>query len=192
MTTLAEVEEEISSPCILPPPIHSPESMQVVHHQNTYFMDGGNRFISLPTLGNSTTKTASHISRAFEEWLQQKLYKATFDTLPILEDSVELLAEDVLNTLKQRSSLKSLTGVSRVYVKIRTGHIYTYHQLEDGQPLITEDMEDFFQQFPLFIEVIIYTSICHHTKDSLQLLVSVENLSINPKEPVSLSEEVSF
>ncbi|KAL0073941.1 hypothetical protein J3Q64DRAFT_1779814 [Phycomyces blakesleeanus] len=172
--------------------IEDPQNSRVSRYQNTYFMDGGNRFISLPTLGNTTTKAASHISRIFEEWLQQKLYKATFDRLPILEDSVELIAEDVLNTLKLRSSLRGLTGLSNACVKIRTGHIYTYHQLEDGQPLITEEMEDFFQQFPLFIEVIVYTMTRTNPPDQdyLELIISVENLTVNPNQPYSLSDQI--
>ncbi|KAI9016392.1 hypothetical protein CLU79DRAFT_763641 [Phycomyces nitens] len=196
MSTLGDQDIDYFSPpqSSLRQTIEDPENARVSRYQNTYFMDGGNRFISLPTLGNTTTKAASHISRIFEEWLQQKLYNASFDRLPILEDSVELIAEDVLNTLKLRSSIRGLTGLSNAYVKIRTGHIYTYHQLEDGQPLITEDMEDFFQQFPLFIEVIVYTMTRNSPPDQdyLELLISVENLTVNPNQPYSLSDQISI
>ncbi|KAI8890903.1 hypothetical protein K501DRAFT_328082 [Backusella circina FSU 941] len=133
---------------------------RVSRYQNTYFMDGGNRFISLPTLGNTSTRAASHISRVFEDWLQNKLYNQSnncLERLPILEDSVELLAEDVVNKLKSRNSVRGLTGLAQVFIEMRAGHVYTYHQMENGQPLITADMEDFFQQFPLFVEIIIYT-----------------------------------
>ncbi|RCH81084.1 hypothetical protein CU097_000218, partial [Rhizopus azygosporus] len=77
-----------------------PENSRISKYQNTYFMDGGSRFISLPTLGNTSTKAASHISRMFEDWLQYKLYHQNYDErLPILEDSVELIAEDIVNKL---------------------------------------------------------------------------------------------
>ncbi|KAI9246507.1 hypothetical protein BDA99DRAFT_527077 [Phascolomyces articulosus] len=180
---------------------------QVSRYQNTYFMDGGNRFISLPTLGNTNTKAASHISRLFEEWLENKIYRHPssnngYDHLPILEDSVELLAEDVLNKLKSRP--QTMTGMSKVLVKVRTGHVYTYHQLQDGQPLITEDMEDFFQQFPLFVEIMIYTmgGDCATTpnnniftttpsdQQSTELLLSVENATINPENPYRIIDEI--
>ncbi|KAI8149794.1 hypothetical protein BJV82DRAFT_504232 [Fennellomyces sp. T-0311] len=178
-----------------------PTNAQVSRYQNTYFMDGGNRFISLPTLGNTNTKAASHISRLFEEWLENKIYRqpssnpVVYERLPILEDSVELLAEDVLNKLKSRPA--TMTGMSKVLVKVRTGHVYTYHQLQDGQPLITEDMEDFFQQFPLFVEIMIYTmggdSYCttpHASGDSTDLLLTVENATINPENPYRIMDEI--
>ncbi|KAI9488728.1 hypothetical protein BDB00DRAFT_877194 [Zychaea mexicana] len=177
---------------------------QVSRYQNTYFMDGGNRFISLPTLGNTNTKAASHISRLFEEWLENKIYRHPSSNygydqhLPILEDSVELLAEDVLNKLKSRP--QTMTGMSKVLVKVRTGHVYTYHQLQDGQPLITEDMEDFFQQFPLFVEIMIYTmggDCCTTTMNddsaattTTELLLAVENATINPENPYRIMDEI--
>ncbi|KAK4508853.1 uncharacterized protein ATC70_013476 [Mucor velutinosus] len=173
-----------------------PENSRVSRYQNTYFMDGGNRFISLPTLGNTSTKAASHISRIFEDWLQNKLYYQStndgLERLPILEDSVELLAEDVVNKLKSRNSVRGLTGLSRIMIKIRTGHVYTYHQLEDGQPLITADMEDFFQQFPLFVEIIIYTmpKDSDQSWDDVQLLLAVENITVNPSDPYHIKEDI--
>ncbi|KAI7858781.1 hypothetical protein BDC45DRAFT_497620 [Circinella umbellata] len=179
---------------------------QVSRYQNTYFMDGGNRFISLPTLGNTNTKAASHISRLFEEWLENKIYRHpssnVYDQhLPILEDSVELLAEDVLNKLKSRP--QTMAGMSKVLIKVRTGHVYTYHQLQDGQPLITEDMEDFFQQFPLFVEIMIYTmgsdnnnttnnniSTTTTMDNTTELLLTVENAIINPENPYRIMDEI--
>ncbi|KAI9321912.1 hypothetical protein BX666DRAFT_1850323, partial [Dichotomocladium elegans] len=179
---------------------------QASRYINTYFMDGGNRFISLPTLGN-TSRAASHISRLFEEWLENKIYHHpasssvdAVDRLPILQDSPELLAEDILNKLKSRPT--AMAGMSRVLIKVRTGHVYTYHKLEDGQPLVSEDMEDFFQQFPLFVEIMIYimgpgsssaasdqpaSSPCN----PIQVLLSVENATINFESPFYLMDEIS-
>ena len=115
------------------------------------------------------------------------------ERLPILEDSVELLAEDVVNKLKSRHSVRGLTGLSRISIKIRTGHVYTYHQLEDGQPLITADMEDFFQQFPLFVEIIIFTMPREdQTVDDVELLLAVENVTVNPADPYYIKEEISL
>ncbi|KAI8974936.1 hypothetical protein BDB01DRAFT_702146, partial [Pilobolus umbonatus] len=164
--------------------------------QNTYFMDGGVRFISLPTLGNSNTKVTSPISRLFEEWLANKLYSHPNDTqLPILEDNIELLVEDILNKFKSR--VRTLKGLSNILIKIRTGHVYTYHQLEDGQPLITEDMEDFFQQFPLFVEIIMYVlptqrlHYHHHIEqENIQLLLVFENSTLNPGNPYTIMESI--
>lgn len=82
-----------------------------------------------------------------------------------------------------------MTGMSRLLVKVRTGHVYTYHQLEDGQPLVTEDMEDFFQQFPLFVEVKIY-SMASKSSSSTQLLLTVENAIINPEHPYPIMDEI--
>ncbi|KAI8137570.1 hypothetical protein BJV82DRAFT_634859 [Fennellomyces sp. T-0311] len=161
-------------------------------YQNTYFMDGGNRFISLPTLGNTNTKAAAQISRFFEEWLENKIYdKQQDDPLPILEDSVDYLAHDILVQLKRNR----LWGLSKVFVKIRTGHVYTYHQLEDGQPLITQDMEEFFQQFPLFVEVIIRTTsqdddLCNSSSKNT-ILLEVENVTVNPGNPYRIMEHTS-
>ncbi|KAI9020817.1 hypothetical protein CLU79DRAFT_804693 [Phycomyces nitens] len=179
------------------------DDSRIARYQNTYFMDGGNRFISLPSLGTTSTKAALHISRMFREWLENKIYHHPTaedfmdtdrqDYLPIIEDSVELLAEDVLNKIKSRSSVRGLKGLSRVLLKIRTGHIYTYHQLEDGQPLITQDMEDFFQQFPLFVEVMIYIIPHRHQsteESSTQVLLAVENITVNPNSPYRLMEEI--
>lgn len=116
--------------------------------------------------------------------------------MPILEDSVELLAEDVVNKLKSRQSVKGLTGLSRILIQFRTGHVYTYHQLEDGQPLITADMEDFFQQFPLFVEIIIYTmpkeSTIQAEDDIVELLLSVENITVNPSDPYQIKQDISL
>ncbi|KAG0166152.1 hypothetical protein DFQ28_004502 [Apophysomyces sp. BC1034] len=158
--------------------------------QAAYFLDGGNRFISLPTLGSS--KSASHILRLFEQWLENKLLcHQRPDHLPILEDGVELLAEDILNQLKLRTSLRSLTGISKVFLKIRTGHIYFYHHLEDGQPLITEDLEEVFQQFPLFVEVMIYTMTDTTDDSTIQFLLTIENTTINPGDPYHLMQQIS-
>lgn len=188
-----------------------PENSRISKYQNTYFMDGGSRFISvstfyysslsssnvyvqLPTLGNTSTKAASHISRMFEDWLQYKLYHQNYDErLPILEDSVELIAEDIVNKLKSRNSVRGLTGLARIFIQIRTGHIYTYHPLEDGQPLITADMEDFFQQFPLFVEIIIYTMPREDQSiEDVQLLLTVENITINPSEPYQIKQDIQL
>lgn len=121
------------------------------------------------------------------------LYHQHPDQLPILEDGIELVAEDILNQLKLRTSLRSLTGISKVYIKIRTGHIYFYHHLEDGQPLITEDLEEVFQQFPLFVETMIYTTTdtSDSPSSSIQFLLSLENMTINPGEPYHLMQAVS-
>jgi hypothetical protein len=89
-----------------------------------------------------------------------------------LEDNAELLAEDIMNHIKMRGILSSLKG-SNILVKIRADHIYTYHQQLNGQPLITQDMEDFFQQFPLFVEILIY--IIPHLDHETKLLLSVQN-----------------
>ncbi|CDS06810.1 hypothetical protein LRAMOSA09335 [Lichtheimia ramosa] len=199
-STVAETADDLSSPSSsmiyeeyssFEEEMTDPNNTQVSRYQNTYFMDGGNRFISLPTLGN-TSKVASHVSRLFEEWLENKIYHHpsdafAYDHLPILQDNPELLAEDIFNKLKSRPA--AMTGMSRLLVKVRTGHVYTYHQLEDGQPLVTEDMEDFFQQFPLFVEVKIY-SMASKSSSSTQLLLTVENAIINPEHPYPIMDEI--
>ncbi|CEP11180.1 hypothetical protein [Parasitella parasitica] len=186
-----------------------PTNVRISQCQNTYFMDGGVRFISLPTLGTSNNKATTPISRIFEEWLANKLYShpnkmvdlsnhdddgMMIDTpgdeiydhrLPILEDNVELLSEDIINKFKSRK--RGLTGLSNILVKIRTGHVYSYHQLENGQPLITEDMEDFFQQFPLFVEILIYATQENNDKD-IDFLLITENTSLNPGDPYKIME----
>ncbi|KAI8083076.1 uncharacterized protein BX664DRAFT_267896 [Halteromyces radiatus] len=154
--------------------------------KNTYFMDGGHRFISVPMLGNTNTKAGSGISRLFEEWLASKLYSQPVlmddqQRLPILQDHVELVAEDILNKMKQ----SSWKGLDKIMIKVRTGHVYTYHSC-DGQPLITQDMEDLFQQFPLFVEFFVYTT--SSDAPSTQLLLIVENVTINPGNPYKLME----
>ncbi|KAI8878658.1 hypothetical protein K501DRAFT_195295 [Backusella circina FSU 941] len=201
--TLATAIDDLSSLILYPSNTDDVQSFQeemedrsdprIFQCQNTYFMDGGVRFISLPTLGSSNTKTTLLISRVFEEWLANKLYNdetySIAGRLPILEDNVELLAEDILNKFKTRSCLKSLKGIAKLLIKIRTGHVYTYHQLENGQPLITEDMEDFFQQFPLFVEIVIYALPLPLTNLTEVCLV-VENSTMNPGQPYVLMESI--
>lgn len=154
----------------------------------------------LPNLGNTSTKSASHISRVFEDWLQNKLYHQTNtdERLPILEDSVELLAEDIVNKLKSRNSVRGLTGLQQIYVQLRAGHVYSYNSLkEEGQPIITEDMQDFFQQFPLFIEITIYTipretiDYCYLDED-IQLLLSIENVTIDVTDPYYIMDSIQL
>lgn len=115
------------------------------------------------------------------------------DQLPILEDNIELLSEDIINIFKSRK--RALKGLSNILIKIRTGHVYTYHQLENGQPLITEDMEDFFQQFPLFVEILIYATQEEHTnneEDDINFLLVVENTTLNPGDPYKAMENIQF
>ncbi|KAG2203626.1 hypothetical protein INT47_011720 [Mucor saturninus] len=198
--------------------MQDPTNPHISQCQNTYFMDGGVRFISLPTLGSSNTKATSPLSRIFEEWLANKLYSHPNkmvnlnnyqqdddmmaidepediynDQLPILEDNIELLSEDIINIFKSRK--RALKGLSNILIKIRTGHVYTYHQLENGQPLITEDMEDFFQQFPLFVEILIYATQEEHMnneEDDINFLLVVENTTLNPGDPYKAMENIQF
>ncbi|CAO3581606.1 unnamed protein product [Absidia cylindrospora] len=188
--------------------------------KNTYFMDGANRFISVPMLGNTNTKGGSGISRLFEEWLTNKLYhqpepnspnsnmmivdsngfanddNATIvvdQRLPILQDHVELVAEDILNTIKSSNYSWQRKGLEKIMIKVRTGHVYAYHLLEDGQPLINQDMEELFQQFPLFVECHVYTTSSslspQQPATTTQLLLTVENVTINPGHPYKIMEE---
>lgn len=163
----------------------------------------------LPTLGNANTKTAAHLSRMFEEWLQDKLGHHQQDRLPILEDSVDLLAEDILNKLKSRTSVRGLgSGVAKIMLKIRTGHVYCFDQLmqqddNHGNPfphLLTPDMMDFIQQFPLFLDTTIHIEPksasmddpWQDVEDSIPVLLSIENISTNPSDPYYLFENVSL
>lgn len=165
----------------------------------------------MPTLG-SNTKATSPISRIFEEWLANKLYSHPNkmvnltnddddammidqddiynDQLPILEENLELLSEDIINIFKSRK--RALKGLSNILIKIRTGHVYTYHQLENGQPLITEDMEDFFQQFPLFVEILTFATQDDNNEetDNINFLLVVENTTLNPGDPYKLMENI--
>lgn len=194
--------------------MQDPTNTHISQCQNTYFMDGGVRFISLPTLGSSNTKATSPISRIFEEWLANKLYSHpskmvdlnhydvdmmavdgeenySEEQLPILEDNIELLSEDIINKIKSRK--RTLKGLSNILIKIRTGHVYTYHQLKNGQPLITEDMEDFFQQFPLFVEIVMYATQQENENESdINLLLVVENTTINPSQPFKLFDTIQI
>ncbi|KAG2172655.1 hypothetical protein INT43_000002 [Umbelopsis isabellina] len=165
--------------------------------KSTYFFDGGKRFISLPTLGNSNIKAATLVSRMFEQWLENKIcHTSEEDRVPILEDSVELSCEDIMNTFKQKGSMRAFHGLSHVWLRIRAGHAYFYHQLEDGQPLLSQDMEDFFQDFPLFVEVSINVKTLdnkrseHHHQQHCKVLVSMENMGINPGKPYRFLEDI--
>ncbi|KAF7725322.1 hypothetical protein EC973_009661 [Apophysomyces ossiformis] len=156
---------------------------QRVSLRQTYFMDGGSRFISLPTLGSTPIKAASHVARVFEDWLGHRIQNHSLvEQLPVIEDDVELLADDLLNSIKSRA--KCVSGLSKILIELRIGHVYSYNSLEDGQPLITEDMEDyFFQKFPLFIEVIIHTEAADSNDEICQLLLVVENVTVSPGHP---------
>ncbi|KAI8064205.1 hypothetical protein BC940DRAFT_242614 [Gongronella butleri] len=159
--------------------------------RNTYFMDGGNRFISVPNLGYHTKPSAS-IARLFEDWLAEKLYcqptseAAEQQRLPILQDSVELVAEDILNKIKSNQMWRK--GIDKVLIKVRAGHVYTYHSLEGGQPLITQEMEELFQQFPLFVEMHVHATL-REGAPSTQCMLSIENVTVNPHQPYKIMEE---
>lgn len=149
-------------------------------------------FSQLPSLGNSSSsKDATLISRLFEEWLEQKLCGKQADDplLPILEDNVDSIANEILDRLKHAFVPKY---VSKALIKIRTGHVYTYHQLEDGQPLITQDMEEFFQQFPLFVEITIHTTTQHAENEKCILALSMENVTVNPGNPYKLMDSIQL
>lgn len=155
----------------------------------------------MPTLGNANTKTAAHLSRLFEEWLQDKLcHQMISDRLPILEDSVDLLAEDIMNKLKSRTSVRGLGSGLKIRIKVRTGHVYCFDQLiqQDAQSLsvphlLTPDMMDFIQQFPLFLDTTIYIEPnSADIDDSIPVLLSIENISANPSDPYYLFENVSL
>jgi hypothetical protein len=169
-------------------------------------------------LGSSNNKATTSISRIFEDWLANKLYSHPYEVninnhhyednddsmmidsnqsyqqLPILEDNIELISEDIVNIFKSRK--RSLKGLSNVLIKIRTGHVYSYHQLENGQPLITEDMEDFFQQFPLFVEIVVYVTQQDETQVSdnneINFLIVFENTTLNPGDPYKLMEYIQL
>ncbi|KAI7906386.1 uncharacterized protein BX663DRAFT_548574 [Cokeromyces recurvatus] len=195
--------------------MQDPTNLRISQCQNTYFMDGGVRFISLPTLGTSNTKATTPISRIFEEWLANKLYShpnktvnlnsntmmmttiedesSSFminDHLPILEDNIELISEDIINMFKSRKRL--LKGLSNILIKVRTGHVYSYHQLENGQPIITEDMEDFFQQFPLFVEILIYATQSEQNHNEINLLLITENTTLTSNLPYKIMENIQL
>jgi hypothetical protein len=167
----------------------------------------------VPMLGNANAKVVSSISRLFEEWLVDKLYchpvqsndTMMMDTdedqesnivvdplLPILQDHVELVAEDIMNKMKSSTNLWQRKGLDKIMIKVRMGHVYTYHTLRDGQPLITQDMEELFQQFPLFVECLVYTSPPpppSSTPSTTPLLLVVENVTINPGSPYRIMED---
>ncbi|RUS29427.1 hypothetical protein BC938DRAFT_480675 [Jimgerdemannia flammicorona] len=171
---------------------------RISSYRNTYFFDGGSRFISLPTLGNSNTKAASQISRTFEEWLERKIYAHDEpDTVPILEESVEVSAAEIMGKLKSKAT-KIFSGLTQVMIRIRAGHIYNYQnstnswsESEDDRTILDDSTEDFFQQFPLFVEVVIKVkpSESHHNP-STHLLLTVENAGINPARPFMILEEM--
>jgi hypothetical protein len=94
--------------------------------------------------------------------------------------------------------VRGLTGLQQIYVQLRAGHVYSYNSLkEEGQPIITEDMQDFFQQFPLFIEITIYTipretiDYCYLDED-IQLLLSIENVTIDVTDPYYIMDSIQL
>lgn len=54
-------------------------------------------------------------------------------------------------------------------------------------------MEDFFQQFPLFVEIIIHTMPKEdQSSDDVQLLLAVENVTVNPSDPYHIKEDIQL
>ncbi|RUS13070.1 hypothetical protein BC937DRAFT_86391 [Endogone sp. FLAS-F59071] len=191
------------------------QNARVSSFRNTYFFDGRSRFISLPTLGNSNTKAASQISRMFEEWLERKIYVHDApDMVPILEESVEVSAAEIMAKLKSKAT-KIFNGLSKVMIKIRVGHASTYlaspvsplttspassvssyswnEQEDDDRMALDDSMDDFFQQFPLFVEVIIRVKPTEtKLSPSTHLLLTVENAGFNPDRPFMMLEEIDY
>jgi len=179
-----EKEEDPTTDSVILDFIKETESSEPMS-KNTYFLDGSGHFISLPSLGNSSTKGASPISRIFEEWLESEIYShTTSDTVPILEN-ISHSAKDIMCMVRARAD-RVLNGLSSVFINIRVGHISTYD--DANSTLCLDDMAEFFQQFSLFVEVLIRVRPIEAATSNTEVLLAVENATVNPTKPCIIRE----
>lgn len=119
-----------------------------------------------------------------------------------------------LKSFSRLAATKIFNGLSQVMIKIRVGHTYTYqaspvsplttsptssvssyswNEEDDDCMTLNDSMDEFFQQFPLFVEVIIRVKPTEaKLSPSTHLLLTVENAGINPDRPFMILEEIDF
>jgi hypothetical protein len=124
--------------------------------RTTFFFDGigGGGFLSFPHLGNHGSANTAKIMRVLEHWLCEKLTEpSTPDTIPILEAGIENSAQQIL--AKLRSECKVFSGVAKCHVHVRNGHVFMLHacQIFDDETISRLGSDDFFQRYPLFVDV---------------------------------------
>ncbi|RIB17371.1 hypothetical protein C2G38_1438675 [Gigaspora rosea] len=96
----------------------------------------------VPHHGNHMQPALQNIALVVESWLTEQLLYAG-DSIPILEESPQISAEGVMTKLKM--ALNAFDGLSNVYIKIRAGHVYLLHMIDD-EIVIAPNHKQFIQE----------------------------------------------
>ncbi|CAG8533661.1 6656_t:CDS:2 [Dentiscutata heterogama] len=127
----------------------SQESGNVTSFQKIYYFNTCS--YEVPHYGNHMQPALRNIALIVESWLTEKLlYRYAGDAIPILEESPQISAESVMTKLKM--ALGAFNNLSKVYIKIRAGHVYSLHMIND-EIVISPNHKQFIQEFPLFVNV---------------------------------------
>ncbi|ORY04309.1 hypothetical protein K493DRAFT_333946 [Basidiobolus meristosporus CBS 931.73] len=170
----------------------------------TYFFDigRGGGFLSIPHIGSHGSVATSFIARVVEHWLGDKLSGSADaeNFVPVLEEKVDKLAQSILQRLKgelfssvTRSELRSFSKLSKVFIEVRAGHVFSLPKCCDDATVVQLGVEEFFQEYPLFVDMSIrvkplgpnepYTS-------NTQISLSFQNITMGDRDPFILFENI--
>ncbi|CAG8498964.1 3432_t:CDS:2 [Dentiscutata erythropus] len=119
----------------------SQESGNVISFQKTYYFNTCS--YEVPHSGNHMQPALQNIALIVESWLTEKLYRYAGDAIPILEESPQISAESVMTKLKM--ALGAFNNLSKVDIKIRAGHVYSLHMIND-EIVISPNHKQFIQE----------------------------------------------
>ncbi|KAF0483930.1 hypothetical protein F8M41_023176 [Gigaspora margarita] len=146
--------------------------------RKTYYYNSLNA-CAIPHGDNCTDPSLQKIDSVIHSWLVEKLLPSggniTGENIPILDDSPRASADDIMTQLKE--NLSAFHGLSKVLISVRAGHIYLLHMIGD-EIIMPPNEKNFFQQFPLFVDVAIKIQKVPHMarRNSCQVLVAVEHM----------------
>ncbi|ORX98216.1 hypothetical protein K493DRAFT_258259 [Basidiobolus meristosporus CBS 931.73] len=173
--------------------------------RSTYFFDigRGGGFLSIPHIGSHGSVATSFIARVVEHWLGDKLAGSADaeDFIPILEDGVDKSARSILQRLKNdlfsssvtRTELRSFAKLSKVFVEVRAGHVFSLPKCCDDATVVQLGVEEFFQEYPLFVDMSVKVKPLGPNDprtNNTQILLSFQNITMGDCDPFILFENI--
>ncbi|KAK9704054.1 hypothetical protein K7432_010417 [Basidiobolus ranarum] len=173
--------------------------------RSTYFFDigRGGGFLSIPHIGSHGSVATSFIARVVEHWLGDKLAGSADgqDFIPILEEKVDKLAQSIMQCLKSdlfsssvtRAELHSFSKLSKVFVEVRAGHVFSLPKCCDDATVVQLGVEEFFQEYPLFVDMSVKVKPLMPNDprtNNTQILLSFQNITMGDCDPFILFENI--